>query len=178
MRVISGTARGLRLKSPDGVDTRPTLDRVKEAVFSMLCTEILNADVLDLFSGTGALGIEALSRGAKSAVMVDSSQKATNCIKENLSAARLSENAHVVKSDFVTYAENCKKDFDLIFLDPPYSKNFYEKALMLIAKHKLLRENGLIVAEWDGEVGFTEEFFAFRVLKEKRYGRVCITVLK
>lgn len=178
VRVISGSARGLKLSSPEGINTRPTLDRVKEALFSMLQTYLIDAVVLDLFSGSGALGLECLSRGAKKAVFVDNSQEAILCINSNLSSAKLADKSLVFKSDFCDYLENCNEKFDLIFLDPPYSKNFYKTALDLICQKKLLNDDGLIILEWDSQIGFQNEISAFEVYKEKHYGRANITVLK
>ena len=178
MRVISGSARGLKLSSPEGINTRPTLDRVKEALFSMLQTHLTDAVVLDLFSGSGALGLECLSRGAQKTVFVDNSQEAILCIKSNLSSAKVVDKSLVFKSDFCDYLKSCSEKFDLIFLDPPYSKNFYKTALDLICQKNLLNDDGLIILEWDSEIGFQNENSAFEVYKEKRYGRVGITVLK
>lgn len=178
MRVISGSARGLRLNSPDGIDTRPTLDRVKEALFSMLQTHIADAAVLDLFSGSGALGIECLSRGAKKAVFIDASPQAISCINLNISSARVADKSYVLKNDFRDYLKYCRERFDIIFLDPPYSNGFYKTALDLICEKQLLNDDGFIIVEWDSEIGFRNENSAFSVYKEKRYGRVGITVLK
>lgn len=178
MRVISGSARGLKLNSPDGINTRPTLDRVKEALFSMLQAHITDARVLDLFSGSGALGIECLSRGAKEAVFVDISSEAVSCIKSNISSARIADKSFVIKSDFRDYLRESRGKFDLIFLDPPYSDGFYKDALSLIGENRLLADEGFIVVEWDIAIGFQNEVSAFSVYKEKRYGRVGITVLK
>ena len=178
MRVISGSARGLKLSSPEGINTRPTLDRVKEALFSMLQAYVIDAVVLDLFSGSGALGLECLSRGAQKAVFVDNSQEAVLCIKSNISSAKLADKSLVVKGDFYDYLKSCNEKFDLIFLDPPYSKNLYMTALNLICQKKLLNEDGFIILEWDSEIGFQNENSSFEVHKEKRYGRVGITVLK
>ena len=178
MRVISGSARGLKLCSPEGISTRPTLDRVKEALFSMLQAYLMDAVVLDLFSGSGALGLECLSRGAKKAVFVDNSQEAIVCIKSNLSSAKVADKSLIFNSDFCDYLKNCNEKFDLIFLDPPYSKNFYKTALDLICQKKLLKDDGFVIVEWDSEIGFQNEISDFEIYKEKRYGRIGITVLK
>ena len=178
MRVISGSARGLRLTSPDGINTRPTLDRVKEALFNMLQTHITDAVVLDLFSGSGALGIECLSRGAKKSVFVDVSPQAISCIKSNITSAKLTDKSLVIKNDFRDYIKDCREKFDLIFLDPPYSNDFYKTALDLIAEKHLLNDDGFIIVEWDSKIGFQNKNSAFSIYKEKRYGRVSVTVLK
>ena len=114
MRVITGKARGVQLKTPDGMQTRPTSDRVKEALFSIINFDIPGAKVLDLFGGTGQLGVEALSRGAVSAVFVDAREDACKLIRENLKRTRLEQDAKVVRSDYLDYLEHCKDKFDII----------------------------------------------------------------
>lgn len=178
MRVISGSARGLKLNSPSGINTRPTLDRVKEALFSMLLPYLNGAVVLDLFAGSGALGIEALSRGADKSYFIDNSDDAIRCINSNVSSARLNDRSIILKANAANFLENCDCKFDIIFLDPPYAKGMYGDTLDLIAKHKILSDNGLIIAEWDYETGFTDKICSFEIFKEKKYGRVGITVLK
>ena len=134
MRVITGKARGVQLKTPDGMLTRPTTDRVKEALFSIIQFDIPTARVLDLFSGTGQLGIEALSRGAKSAVFVDHQENACKLIKENLRRARLESDAKVIRSDYMDYLRRCRESFDIVFLDPPYAEVFLENSLKIISQ--------------------------------------------
>ena len=116
MRVITGKARGVRLKTPDGMLTRPTTDRVKESLFSIIQFEISNARVLDLFAGTGQLGIESLSRNAKSAVFVDQQRSACQLIRENLNRTHLEENARVYCADYQSFLRTCRDKFDVIFL--------------------------------------------------------------
>lgn len=177
MRVISGTARGLRLVSPPGLDTRPTLDRVKEALFSMLAPRLRGAAVLDLFAGSGALGIEALSRGSESAVFVDSSKDAEAAVKKNLENSRLGGKARFVTGDALKFLGSCKDSFDVIFMDPPYGGGLYEKVLSLIGERGLLSPTGVISVEWDegiGEPVFPDCFVRDR---DRRYGRVHITLL-
>ena len=128
MRVITGKARGIQLKTPQGMLTRPTADRVKEALFSIIRFDVANARVLDLFGGTGQLGIEALSQGAKSAVFVDAREEACALIRENLKRTRLSEQGSVVRCDYLDYLNCCREKFDIIFLDPPYAEVFLETA--------------------------------------------------
>ena len=178
MRVISGSARGKNLESLEGLSTRPTLDRVKEAVFSMLLPYISDSVVLDLFAGSGALGIESLSRGASKAVFVDVSDDAISCIKDNLSRAKFLQLSNVIEDDAVSFLNSIEDSFDIIFLDPPYRGGLYEKMLNLINNRNLLSPNGIIVAEWDSETGFTDKLYGFSVMKTKKYGRVGITVLK
>ena len=147
MRVITGKARGVQLKTPDGMLTRPTTDRVKEALFSIINFDIPMARVLDLFGGTGQLGIEALSRGAKSAVFVDQREDACRLIKENLRRTRLEADGKVVRADYMDYLRRSREKFDIIFLDPPYAEVFLENALKCITEIDILQSGGIIVAE-------------------------------
>jgi len=147
MRVITGKARGVQLKTPDGMQTRPTADRVKEAMFSSIQFDIPGAKVLDLFGGTGQLGIEALSRGASQAVFVDAGEAACRLIKENLKRTRLDTQGRVVRSDYLDYLEHCKDKFDIIFLDPPYAEVYLETSLNRILEIDILQTNGIIVTE-------------------------------
>ena len=154
MRVITGSARGVTLKTPEGMVTRPTTDRVKEAMFSIIHFDIPGADVLDLFGGTGQLGIEALSRAAKSAVFVDAGEPACRLIRENLKRTKLEQQGRVVRSDYLAYLERTKEQYDIILLDPPYDKGFIEPAFELIRQQGLLAEDGVIVAEHRKEEDF------------------------
>ncbi len=148
MRVISGTAKGKKLNSLEGLETRPTLDRVKEAVFNIIQFDIKDSVVLDLFSGSGALGIEALSRGAKEAILCDASSKAIKIINKNLEETRLKDKAKVINTDYlVTLSKIKDKKFDIIFLDPPYKSDYVEKSIEYILKYNLLAENGIIIVE-------------------------------
>jgi len=179
VRVISGSARGLKLVSPEGIKTRPTLDRVKEALFSMLYPYLSGALILDLFAGSGALGIEALSRGADKSYFIDNSGEAISCINSNISAAKLAEVSVVIKTDAIEFLKNCNQKFDIIFLDPPYANGLYESAINLISKNEILSRKGLIVVEQDlGAQPINYFGQEFEVFKEKKYGRVGITVLK
>ena len=147
MRVITGKARGIQLKTPDGMQTRPTADRVKEALFSIIHFDVPGAAVLDLFGGTGQLGIEALSRGAKSAVFVDAREDACKLIRENLKRTKLESDAKVIRSDYMDYLSRSREQFDIILLDPPYAEVFLENALKRITEIDILRSGGIIVAE-------------------------------
>ena len=146
MRVITGSARGVQLKTPEGMVTRPTTDRVKEAMFSIIHFDIPGAHVLDLFGGTGQLGIEALSRGAKSAVFVDAGEPACRLIRENLKRTRLEQQGKVVRSDYLAYLERTNEQFDIILLDPPYAEVFLENALNKITEIDILRTGGIMSA--------------------------------
>lgn len=177
MRVISGSARGLKLASLDGLDTRPTLDRVKEALFSMLTAYIYDANVLDLFAGSGALGIEALSRGSQSVAFVDFSSDAMRIVQDNVSRAHFSDNATFHLKKATDFLASCNEKFDLVFLDPPYSGNFYEECLLLLHSNCLLSDNAVVSLEWDSALPAPSIPPCYEILKEKRYGRVMITLL-
>ena len=146
MRVITGTARGRRLKELLGMETRPTTDKVKESLFSIIQFDIEGRRVLDLFAGTGQLGIEALSRGAAEAVFVDRRPDAVRLVQENLALCGFTDRARVKSGDVLAYLKSGEK-FDLIFLDPPYAADLLEQALTAIASFDSCREHGIIVAE-------------------------------
>lgn len=177
MRVISGSARGLKLLSLEGMDTRPTLDRVKEALFSMLTGYIGQATVLDLFAGSGALGIEALSRGSNEAVFVDMLPSAMDIVKKNVALARFTDRASFYRQNALDYLRHCDKVFDIIFLDPPYKGELYEECLEAIYKNSIIDKDGIIVLEWDSALSRPPVPPQFEILKERRYGRVMITLL-
>ena len=178
MRVISGTARGLKLVTPEGLSTRPTLDRVKEALFSMVAPQLRGAAVLDLFAGSGALGIEALSRGAERAVFVDSSKDARAAVLKNLENSRLYEKSRIESGDALGFLSSCTDSFDLIFMDPPYEAGLYEAVLRLIAEKGLLAPDGIISVEWDETMGEPDFPGCFIRERDRHYGRVHITLLK
>ena len=178
MRVITGKARGVVLKTPDGMLTRPTADRVKEALFSIIQFDLPAAKVLDLFGGTGQLGIEALSRGAKSAVFVDSRDDACNLIKENLRRTKLSASANVVKSDYLAFLKNTKETFDIIFLDPPYAEVFLENSLKMITEIDILQSGGIIVAERPLGKDLPWDFAGYSRSKDYKYSKTILTIYR
>ena len=178
MRVITGTARGIQLKTPDGMTTRPTTDRVKEALFSIIQFEIPGARVLDLFGGTGQLGIEALSRGAKSAVFVDAGEPACKLIRENLKRTKLEQRASVVRSDYLQYLKRCREQFDIILLDPPYAEVFLENALKCITEIDILQSNGIIITERPLGKEIPYELENFTRSKDYKYGNTLITLYR
>lgn len=178
MRVITGTARGVQLKTPDGMTTRPTADRVKEALFSIIQFEIPGARVLDLFGGTGQLGIEALSRGAKSAVFVDAGEPACKLIRENLKRTRLEQQGSVVRSDYLQYLNRCREQFDIILLDPPYAEVFLENALKCITEIDILQSGGIIVAERPLGKELPWNFEGFTRSKDYKYGKTLLTIYR
>ena len=178
MRVISGTARGTQLKTPDGNATRPTADRVKEALFSIIQFELPGANVLDLFGGTGQLGIEAISRGAKSAVFVDQSRDACRLIRENLDRAHFGDQARVIRSDYIAYLQNCSEMFNIILLDPPYADIFLEKALKVITEIDILQSGGIIVTERPLEKTLNLDFPGYTRSKDYKYGKTLLCVFR
>ena len=147
MRVITGSARGCRLKELEGMETRPTTDRVKEGLFNIIQFDIEGRKILDLFAGTGQLGIECLSRGAASAVFVDRRPDAVKLIKENLKVTSLTDKGRVVSGDSVEFLKSIREKFDIIFLDPPYEAGVLEPVIAHIAKFDILSPHGIIVAE-------------------------------
>lgn len=178
MRVISGSARGVQLKTPDGMVTRPTTDRVKEAMFSIIHFELPGAAVLDLFGGTGQLGIEALSRGAKYAVFVDAGEPACRLIKENLKRAKFENQGKVVRCDYLDYLSRTGEQFDIILLDPPYAEVFLENALKRITEIDILRSNGIIVTERPLGKELPWEFPGYARSRDYKYGKTLLTVYR
>ena len=172
MRVISGSARGRRLKELQGMDTRPTTDKVKESMFNIVQFDIEGRKVLDLFAGTGQLGIEALSRGAESAVFVDVRKDAAALIRENLAHCGFAGRARVVQGDYLAFLTRCRETFDVIFLDPPYGSGMLEKALETITTIDIVSENGIIVCENGSTVGWPAVRAPYRLQKEYRYGKI------
>ena len=178
MRVISGTAKGMNLKTIEGLATRPTTDRVKEALFNIINPGIYKASVLDLFSGSGSLAIEALSRGAASADIVELSPVAVACINENLTKTRLAVNASVHTTDVFAYLKNCRCRYDFIFMDPPYHSDLIVQAISLISSRNLLKEGGIIVCECDHDEVIPKTISDINLYDTRKYGRVLLNFLK
>jgi len=178
MRVITGRARGVQLKTPDGMKTRPTADRVKEALFSIINFDLPGAKVLDLFGGTGQLGIEALSRGAQSAVFVDAWEDACRLIRENLKRTKLEVEGKVVRSDYLDYLNRCNERFDIIFLDPPYAEVYLENALKRITEIDILQSDGIIVTERPFGKELPWEFDGYTRSKDYKYGKTLLTICR
>ena len=172
MRVIAGTAKRLQLKTLDGLDTRPTTDRIIETLFNMLTPYISGSTFLDLFAGSGGIGIEALSRGAKEAVFVEKNVKAMACIKENLQYTKLAHKASVLTADVLTALRKLDgdKQFDYIFMDPPYNQELERKVLEYLAESDLMTEDCVIIVEASKETEFDYvERLGFSIIKEKVY---------
>jgi 16S rRNA (guanine(966)-N(2))-methyltransferase RsmD len=178
MRVIAGTARSVPLKSREGLDTRPTTDRVKEAIFNIIQFEIEGRSVLDLFGGSGQMAIEALSRGARDAVIVDQSRESIAVIRENLAKTKLGEKAEVVCADYAEYLSRCGKTFDLVFLDPPYREKFLENALNRISEIDILKSGGIIICERPADKALPERYNGFYRVRDYRYGKTGLTVYR
>ena len=178
MRVITGKARGVVLKTPEGMSTRPTADRVKEALFSIIQFDVPSARVLDLFGGTGQLGIEALSRGAKSAVFVDEQESACKLIRENLRRTRLEQDARVVRSDYRVFLNSTKETFDIIVLDPPYAEDFLENSLKMITEIDILQSGGIIVTERPVGKELSFELPGYSRSRDYKYSSTVLTIFR
>ncbi len=172
MRVIAGTAKRTQLKTIEGMDTRPTTDRIKETLFNMLSPALYDVSFLDLFAGSGGIGIEALSRGASEAVFVEMNPKAMNCIKENLKKTHLEDKAVTLQMDVLSAIKRLegKYKFDYIFMDPPYNHEWERKVLETLSDGKIISEDGVIIVEASLETNmdYVEEL-GFEVIKEKIY---------
>lgn len=177
MRVITGSARGRRLKELPGLETRPTTDRVKEGLFSAIQFEIEGRKVLDLFAGTGQLGIECLSRGAASAVFVDRRADAVKLIRENLKLTELADRARVVAGDSMEFLKSLKERFDIVLLDPPYAAGLLEPAIAHLTAFDILNPHGIIVAEHPAERSLQPPAAPYRVRRAYRYGKIAVTVI-
>jgi 16S rRNA (guanine(966)-N(2))-methyltransferase RsmD len=178
MRVISGKARGVQLKTPDGMQTRPTADRVKEAMFSIIHFDLPNAKVLDLFGGTGQLGIEAISRGAACATFVDDGDAACRLIRENLKKTHFESVGNVVRSDYSSFLRNCREKYDIIILDPPYAEIFLENALKIITEIDILQSRGIIITERPLGKELLCEFSGYARSKDYKYGKTLIALYR
>lgn len=178
MRVITGSARGKKLKELPGLDTRPTTDRVKEGLFNVIQFDIEGRRVLDLFAGTGQLGIECLSRGAVSCDFVDSSPAAMKIIKDNVAACRLAEKAAFHQKDFSAFLNGVRGKYDLIFLDPPYASGNLERALERIAAIDIVSGNGIIVCESPVEHTLPDLPGEYAKTGEYRYGKIKVTLYR
>ncbi len=176
MRVITGSARGMNLKTLEGLATRPTSSRVKEALFNIIQFSVEGRQVLDLFAGSGQLGIEALSRGAAGAVLVDQSPQAVQVIRENLKKTKTDTRATVYRMDYLQYLATARQRFDLIFLDPPYAEKFLENALQKISEIDILTEGGIIVCERPREKELPLQVGSLQRSRDYCYGKTAINL--
>lgn len=178
MRVISGKARGLKLNTPKNEDVRPTTDRVKESLFNIINGYIIDGDVLDLFAGTGSLGIECLSRGANKCVFVDVNKTSIDIVKSNIKKARVEDNAEILNIDYKSAIERVKNKnykFDIIFMDPPYYENMFIDSLKKIDESDILKDDGIIVVEHDTKQKFPESIGKLIKDRSKKYGNTTLT---
>lgn len=181
MRVISGKVRGLKLNTPKNEDVRPTTDRVKESLFNIINPYMMESDVLDLFAGSGSLGIECLSRGANTATFVDVSKESIILIKSNIKKAKFEDQSFILNLDFkdaINKLKIQKKKFDVIFMDPPYYKDMFIDALNKVDESNLLDEDGIIIVEHDTKDVFPEQIQGLKKYRDKKYGNTTITFYK
>jgi 16S rRNA (guanine966-N2)-methyltransferase len=178
MRVITGTARGRKLRELEGMETRPTTDRVKEGLFNVIQFDIEGRRVLDLFAGTGQLGIEALSRGAAHCTFVDLRREAVALARENLVHTGLMDRARVVQGDYLAFLTGCREKFDLIFLDPPYREALLERAMETIAAIDILSEHGIMICESPVEKQLPALPHPYERLRDYRYGKIKTTLYR
>ncbi|MBP2625661.1 MAG: methyltransferase [Firmicutes bacterium] len=180
MRIITGSAKGTKLKAPPGLDTRPTADRVKESVFNILGDIVIDARVLDIFAGTGNLGLEALSRGAKSAVFVDNSNDSIAIIKENAHHTKLVEHTEIYKNDVLRAMDRfvqTGRSFDLLFCDPPYQQRFVQTVLEKLDKHPIMALGGVVVIEHSRHEEIADEWEHLQLKRTERYGATLVSFL-
>lgn len=181
MRIISGKARGTKLYTLDGTATRPTLDRVKESLFNIIQNDIEDSTVLDLFSGSGAIGLEFLSRGAKRAVLCDSSKDAIKIIKQNVQKTHFEEKVEVYNMEFTKLVERLQNQkFDIIYIDPPYATDYIKISLEKIIEYELVNENTKIIVETDDETRILNQIekMDVEITDKRKYGRATIIFLK
>ncbi len=176
MRVITGEARGRRLVTLEGDDVRPTTDKVKEGMFNIIQFDIPEANVLDLFAGSGQLGIEALSRGAKHCCFVDASERPLDVVRENLKTCGFEKRASTFSGDSISYISLSREMFDIVFLDPPYRKGLIDKALPVLANK--VSDGGVIVCETSIEETLPETAGDFQIAKEYKYGKIKLTTYR
>lgn len=181
MRIISGKAKGTKLYTLEGSNTRPTLDRVKESIFNIIQEEIQESKVLDLFAGSGAIGLEMLSRGAKKAVLCDNSAEAIKIIKKNTEKTHMEEKTEIYQTDYKKCIEKIKKEkFDIIYIDPPYKTDLISKSLQEIIKKDIITKESLIIIETDEEEKVKKEIekLELEITDERKYGRAKIIFLR
>ena len=181
MRIISGTARGTKLFTLTGDNTRPTLDRVKESLFNIINRKIYEAKVLDLFAGSGAIGLESASRGAEKVVLCDNSKEAINIINKNIEKTHLKEKVELMKSDAIIALEKLKNEkYDIIFLDPPYNSQLIEKTVEKVFSQDMLSTDGTLIVETDDEERILKEIEKYKenIYDTRNYGRVKLIFLR
>ncbi len=178
MRIITGDYRGRKLETPIGTDVRPTTDKVKEAVFNILMNDIWDSICVDLFAGTGNLGLEALSRGAKKCYFCDNSRESLNLIKTNIEKCGARDQSVVLAGDYTKALTRIKEQVDIFFLDPPYQAGLYEKCLEMIDSLDLLTEEGIIIAEHGVRDQVPEQIGRLTKVKERKYGKTLVSIYR
>ena len=181
MRIISGTARGTKLYTLEGKTTRPTLDRVKESLFNIIQNEVINSNFLDIFSGSGAIGLEAASRGAKKVILCDKSKEAINIINKNIETTHLKETIELYNLDYETLLkEKINEKMDIIYIDPPYNSDFAVKSVEYIINKKIADENTNIIIETDNEENILEQLknTEIEITDKRKYGRATLIFIK
>lgn len=181
MRIISGKAKGTKLYTLEGTNTRPTLDRVKESIFNIIQNDIEDAEILDLFAGSGAIGLEFLSRGARNAVLCDKSKDAIEIIKRNVQKTHMEEKTQILNLDFETCLDKVKnRQFDIIYIDPPYVTKYILKSIEKIVAQENLKKEGIMILETDDEQRILREIESeeVRIVDKRKYGRATIIFLK
>ena len=181
MRIISGTARGTKLYTLEGETTRPTLDRVKESMFNIIQNEVQNSIFIDLFSGSGAIGLEAASRGAKKVILCDKSKQAISIINKNIEKTHLKEKVELYNLDYeLLLKTKIKEQADIIYIDPPYKSDFALKAVNIILEKRLVNENSTIIIETDEEEKILRELekIEIKITDKRKYGRAILIFLK
>lgn len=177
MRIISGCRRGHKLIEFEGMDVRPTTDRVKEAIFNLIQGHVSGAKSLDMFAGSGALSFEMISRGAEHAWLIDSDRRSAELIRKNIRDLRFDSLCTVVECSCFDFVRSTNEKFDVIFLDPPYNKGFIEPSLRAIVENDILADDGIVVLESDN-TDFKGDTAGLQLLKQKKYGRTYITIYK
>ncbi len=176
MRVITGSARGRRLNSPEGYDVRPTTDKVKESIFNIIQFTVSDAVVLDLFAGSGQLGIEALSRGAEKCVFVDFSPKSLAVVKSNIELCRFAQQSSVVSSDYISFLKTTSEKFDIVFLDPPYNKGMCNNALEILPR--VLNDDAIVICETQNDEVLPEECGELKLDREYNYSSIKLSLFR
>lgn len=180
MRIIGGRARGTKLYTLEGMTTRPTLDRVKESIFNIIQNDIFDSVFLDLFSGSGAIGLEAVSRGAQKAILCDKSKEAINIIKKNIEKTHFTEQIELYNLDFEECLKRQKENIDIIYIDPPYQTNYIQKSLQILQNSQFITAQTKIILETDNEERVLEEIkdLKFEVIDKRKYGIAHIIFLQ
>lgn len=176
MRVISGKYKGRKLEAPEGMGVRPTTDKVREAIFDIIMNEVYGSVFCDLFAGSGAMGIEALSRGASFCYFCDSDRDSLRLVRTNISYVGAKEKSRVIAGDYKKALRRIDRKVDIFFIDPPYQAGLYESCLSQIEILDLLSDDGIIIAEHDTRQEMPEDYGVFTKIKDRRYGRIGISI--